>query len=103
MNNYFTGICWFLLSLLTSSINDLAAKFLGQNLPFEIVAFHRFFFGTLTLVPFIFLKGSKEFHTTRPYLHIIRGSILYGTNCNCYSRYFHHPIISVDFGANIFA
>jgi S-adenosylmethionine uptake transporter len=77
MNNYFTGICWFLLSLLTSSINDLAAKFLGQNLPFEIVAFHRFFFGTLTLVPFIFLKGSKEFHTTRPYLHIIRGSILY--------------------------
>jgi S-adenosylmethionine uptake transporter len=41
------------------------------------VAFFRFLFGTLSLMPFMLYFGKSSFSTPRPMLHVIRGSILF--------------------------
>lgn len=75
--NYLIGISWFILSLLISCINDVIVKYVSYSLhPFEI-AFFRFLFGTLSLLPFMLYYGRKSFYTSRALLHFIRGAILF--------------------------
>jgi len=66
------GIAWFVLSLLVSVTNDALMKLLSGGIPTYEVVFLRFLFGTLTLVPFIFINR-KSFVTSRIMLHVIRG------------------------------
>ena len=75
--NYMVGISWFLLSLLISCLNDVIAKYTTDNVHIWQVAFLRFFFGTVTLIPFMFFYGIKSFHTSRIFMHFIRGLILF--------------------------
>jgi S-adenosylmethionine uptake transporter len=70
------GISWFILNLLISASNDVIMKFLGGNISVYEVVFLRFLFGTLVFVPFIFINR-KNFKTSRPFLHISRGGILF--------------------------
>lgn len=73
---YFVGIIWFILSLIISSLNDTIARYLSNEInPLE-TAFFRFFFGALSLLPFIFLKGFKSIKTSKPSIHLIRGIFL---------------------------
>lgn len=75
--NYLIGISWFVLSLFISCINDVIVKYVAYTLhPFE-VAFFRFLFGTLSLLPVMLYYGSKSFSTSRPMIHILRGAILF--------------------------
>ncbi|WP_341756488.1 MULTISPECIES: DMT family transporter [unclassified Candidatus Tisiphia] len=76
LNTYFIGIGWFILSMLTSATNDITAKYLGLRLHSFEVAFFRFLFSTLILVPFIFYYGKQTLTTTRPFVHIARGVLL---------------------------
>ncbi len=77
LNSYFTGISWFILSLMTSVANDITAKYLGLRLHSFEVAFFRFFFSALILVPFILYYGKQTLRTNRPFIHIARGVLLF--------------------------
>ncbi|MCP5363466.1 MAG: DMT family transporter [Rickettsiaceae bacterium] len=77
LRSYFTGITWFILSLITSSINDVISKYLGLRLHSYEVTFFRFTFGTISLIPFIFIYGVDTLKTIRPFVHCIRGGLLF--------------------------
>lgn len=75
---YLLGVVWFIASLVISSLNDVITKYLGSNIsPYQIV-FFRYLFGTLVLLPFMFAHGKAAFVTSRPLLHVARGSLLFG-------------------------
>ncbi|KIJ89062.1 DMT family transporter [Rickettsia asembonensis] len=81
MNNalktYLTGIGWFLLSLVSSSANDVMSKYLGTRLHSFEVAFFRFFFSSIVLLPFVFYYGKNTLKTSHPFVHILRGLLLF--------------------------
>jgi len=77
LNSYFIGVGWFMLSMLSSVTNDIIAKYLGLRLHTFEVAFFRFFFSALILVPFILYYGIETLKTTRPFVHIFRGILLF--------------------------
>ena len=56
--------------------NDVMMKFLGNDISSYEIVFLRFLFGTLALVPFIFINR-KSFKTSNPLLHVSRGGILF--------------------------
>lgn len=74
---YFIGIGWFILSLLSSSLNDIISKYVGVRLHSVEIAFFRFFFGALTLLPFVFLGGVHTLKTSNPMVHFMRGFLLF--------------------------
>ena len=72
------GIIWFILSLVICSGNDVLTKYLGDDFhPFQVV-FMRFFFGTLSLMPWMLARERKAFHTQRMGFYVIRGALLLG-------------------------
>lgn len=75
--NYFRGIAWFILSLIISVTNDVFAKYLGENLHSVQITFLRYFFGTISLLPFMLYYGKSSFYTSRIGLHLIRGALLF--------------------------
>lgn len=75
---YFKGMLWFLLSLIISNTNDIIMKFLGQNLPSVEIIFWRFLFGTLSLIPFMMFFGKASWKSERPFVHLLRGGLLFG-------------------------
>lgn len=74
---YILGIMWFILSLVISNLNDSIAKFTGTSMHPMQIAFLRFFFGTLSLLPFMLFYGRSAFITSRPMVHITRGIVLF--------------------------
>lgn len=77
LRSYFIGIGWFILSLICSSINDAISKYAGLRLHSYEVTFFRFMFGTIVLLPFVFYYGTKTLKTSRPFVHIVRGVLLF--------------------------
>ncbi|WP_253303108.1 MULTISPECIES: DMT family transporter [unclassified Wolbachia] len=74
---YLLGVTWFILSLLSSVVNDTISKCLGLHLQsFEII-FFRFLFSTITLIPFIFYYGIGVCKTSRISIQITRGALLF--------------------------
>ncbi|MDX1924059.1 MAG: DMT family transporter [Rickettsiaceae bacterium] len=77
INNYFLGAGWFVLSLISSVMNDIISKYIGYEIhPLE-VAFFRFLFSALTLLPFILYYGPKTIKSSAPTVHFFRGLILF--------------------------
>lgn len=74
---YFIGIGWFILSLVSSCLNDVISKYVGMRLHSLEVSFFRFSFGALTLVPFILYYGAKTLKTSNPLVHFSRGALLF--------------------------
>ena len=74
---YFIGIGWFLLSLLSSVLNDVISKYTGMRLHSFQVAFFRFTFGAITLLPFIAYYGVGMLKSANPLVHITRGTLLF--------------------------
>jgi S-adenosylmethionine uptake transporter len=77
LRSYFIGISWFILSLISSSINDVISKYAGLRLHSYEITFFRFMFGTITLVPFILYYGKDTLKTSRPMVHFMRGLLLF--------------------------
>jgi S-adenosylmethionine uptake transporter len=71
------GALWFILSLLSSSINDIISRYTGLYMPTIEVAFFRFLFTVLTLLPFIIYNGLSSIKSEKPLVHIARGVLLY--------------------------
>lgn len=74
---YFIGIGWFLLSIVSSVVNDTISKYTGMRMHSFQVAFFRFAFGALTLIPFIAYYGTEKLRSSRPIVHITRGVLLF--------------------------
>ncbi|MBL3285249.1 DMT family transporter [Rickettsiales endosymbiont of Paramecium tredecaurelia] len=77
LQSYIIGVLWFLLSLISSNLNDVISKYVGNNLHSGQVAFLRFFFSTVTLIPFILHSGLEAARTSHVCIHIIRGVLLF--------------------------
>lgn len=77
VRSYFIGVCWFILSLMSSSLNDVISKYAGIRLHSYEITFFRFMFGTMTLIPFVLYFGSSTLKTTRPLIHFFRGLLLF--------------------------
>jgi len=76
--NLLVAAGWTTLAFFISAGNDGLAKLLGSRLhPIE-VTFLRFLFSAGILLPIGLWKGWHIFHTQRPWLHIIRGCLLFG-------------------------
>jgi len=75
--SYLIGVTWFILSLITSSMNDVMSKYISLRLHSYEVTFFRFMFGTISLIPFIFYYGVDTLKTTRPFVHFTRGILLF--------------------------
>jgi len=72
------GIGWFLLSLLVCSGNDVLMKWLGGEFHVFQVVFLRYFFGTLTLLPWMIGNPQKPFRTRHMGFYVLRGALLFG-------------------------
>lgn len=80
MNNskiYAIGIGWFILSLVSSALNDVIAKYVGTDLSSMQVTFLRCFFSFITLLPFIFYYGIDTIKTHHPFVQISRGVLFF--------------------------
>lgn len=73
---YLQGIFWILIVCIISNLNDVNTKYLGERLSGAEVAFFRFFFGTLVLLPFMILRGKQAFITRYPAAHAVRAILL---------------------------
>lgn len=89
IKNYLIAVLWFILSLISSSLNDILAKGLGDRLGSLQIAFLRFFFSTLVLIPLYFTKYRNDFRTSYLYIHVIRGILLFlGIICWIFGLHF---------------
>jgi S-adenosylmethionine uptake transporter len=77
LRSYVIGISWFTLSLISSTANDIIAKYVGLRLPTIEVTFFRLFFGALSLLPFILYYGKQTLITSNPLVHCARGVLLF--------------------------
>ncbi len=77
LRSYFIGVGWFILSLVSSSINDVISKYAGMRLHSYEITFFRFLFGTIALLPFILYYGVDTLKTSRPIVHFFRGVLLF--------------------------
>ncbi len=66
-----------MLSLLSSCMNDVISKYVGGRLHSFEIAFFRFSFGALTLLPFIIFYGVNTLKTSHPVVQISRGCLLF--------------------------
>lgn len=77
MQRYFLSVVWFLLSLVTSAANDVISKYLGSEMSSLQITFFRFFFGVVSLVPFVIYFGKDSLRTSNVGIHFIRGLLLF--------------------------
>jgi len=77
LRSYFIGVSWFILSLFSSALNDIVGKYSGLRLHSVEVAFFRFLFSMIALLPFIIYYGKGTLRTTHPFIHIVRGVLLF--------------------------
>lgn len=73
---YLQGIFWMIMMCAVSNLNDILTKLVGLRLPGVEVAFFRFFFSTLVLLPFMLARGKGSFVTPYPGVHFIRALLL---------------------------
>ncbi|MGB0934829.1 MAG: DMT family transporter [Alphaproteobacteria bacterium] len=81
---YLQGVFWAIMVCLISSVNDVCIRFAGDRLDFFQVAFFRFFFSLITLLPFMLYQGISSFKTNKPVFHSIRAILGFGAiSCWC--------------------
>lgn len=74
---YAQGVFWALMVCLVSSLNDVLTRYSGNRLDFFQVAFFRFLFSTLTLLPIMLYLDRGTFLTKRPVFHAMRAALGY--------------------------
>lgn len=75
---YFQGVFWITLVCLISNINDILMRLAGHRLPSFEIAFFRFFFALVVLIPFMITAGRNRFYTNKAGFHILRGILGFG-------------------------
>ena len=75
-NNSLIAVTWFILSLVISVCNDALTKTLNSSLSPSTIAFWRFIFSTIILLPIIIKFGLSSIKTSKMPFHMLRGLIL---------------------------
>lgn len=75
---YLQGVFWIFVVSLVSNMNDILTRLVGNRLPSMEVAFFRFFFAVLTLLPFMIYYRKTAFKTNYPSLQGLRAILLFG-------------------------
>lgn len=70
------GIFWMIIACFISNMNDVLIKHVGSRLSGLEVAFFRFLFSALWLLPFMLARGKGSFHTKYPKVHFVRSLLL---------------------------
>lgn len=73
---FLQGIFWMVLVCAISNMNDILTKYVGSRLSGVEVAFFRFFFSALWLLPFMLAQGKGSFRTKYPGVNFIRSLLL---------------------------
>ncbi|MDP3641395.1 MAG: DMT family transporter [Alphaproteobacteria bacterium] len=72
---YLQGVFWANMISIVAVSNDVAMRFLGERLDVIEIAFFRFFFSMIVLLPFMLLQGTNLFKTKMIGMHAARGII----------------------------
>jgi S-adenosylmethionine uptake transporter len=72
---YTQGVFWAIMVCLAGVVNNILMRLLGENLHVAEIIFFRFFFGMLTIVPFMLGQGTRVFQTQIPGMHIVRAVV----------------------------
>ena len=75
-SNSLQGIFWMLMMCIVSSLNDILVKYVGSHLPGTEIAFFRFFFSAIVLLPLMLIYGKKAFVTRYSGIQFIRAFLL---------------------------
>lgn len=82
---YAQGVFWIICVSFVSNGNDILMRLLGSRLPSMEIAFCRFFFAALILLPIMLYKGTSAFKTSHPVWHFLRGILGFGAVASwCY-------------------
>src|ERR1700722_4761711 len=73
---FLQGIFWMLMVCFISNLNDILTKCVGSRLSGFEVAFFRFLFSTLWLLPFMLAQGKGSFMTKYPGVNFMRALLL---------------------------
>lgn len=73
LSRYWVGVAFLILSMCVSCANDVLCKFMGERLNALEIIFFRFFFGLITLLPFVLKRGTAVFRTHQLGINIFRG------------------------------
>lgn len=73
---FLQGIFWMVVVCIISNMNDILIKHVGTRLSGLEVAFFRFLFSTLWLLPFMLARGKGSFQTKYPKVHFVRSLLL---------------------------
>ena len=76
-NTYVRAVAWFVLVSVVSAFNDALVKMTGLRLGGMQVAFFRFFFSCVTLLPFMIAGGTTRFRTKHWGVHGLRSLFLF--------------------------
>lgn len=92
---YYQGLFFQILTMTVSCSNDVIARFMGERLNPAQITFFRFFFGLVTLLPFVLSKGKQVFKTKYLGFNITRG--MFGVICIFMYIYsvIHLPLVEV--------
>jgi S-adenosylmethionine uptake transporter len=72
LKGYFQGVFWISLVSVVSISNDIIIRLLGDHLPSIEIAFFRFLFSALTILPVLIFKMNVVLHTSYPFFHFFR-------------------------------
>lgn len=75
--NYFKGVGYFFLSIISGALNDILAKYLCCDLNPSVISFFRFLFSVITLLPIIYFYGFQTLKTRHIKIHLLRGFLLF--------------------------
>ncbi len=76
-NDYFIGISWFILSILTTIINNVTTQYIVNILNIFQIIFLRSLSSSAILIPIILINGKSVIKTSNIFIHFARGGILF--------------------------
>src|SRR6476659_7119063 len=77
LRRYSLGVLWFMMHILCGTTNDIISKYLSCNLNSFEIAFFRFIFSAVGILPFVLYQGISVLKTSNFFVHIIRGILLF--------------------------
>jgi S-adenosylmethionine uptake transporter len=92
---FWTGVAWFLVSIVLCILNDVLVKAMGTHLSFYQVGFSRLLVSTIVLLPALIGKGAACLKTKHLGIHIFRGIGLVTATCLWFRGLHQVPLVMV--------
>jgi S-adenosylmethionine uptake transporter len=83
---YLQGLFWYIFAAFISATNDALTSLLSHHLHGFEIAFFRFFFSMIILLPFVWYRGFHSLRMAQPSLHFLRAALgVAAVVCSVYS------------------